>query len=119
MAIRDINADTSILPHTTLLTRDVETNCDRLAALEAAQNTTLNNLNTYVAGTGGPTLAIIGPFCSSAAQSMNYIFNYRHVPVVAHGASSHILSDKDQFPWFTRTVSSILISVYGLEDHLI
>ena len=114
MAVNEINANNSILPHTTIGTRSVNTNCNSEDAIAAGQSASEYNLQPYVASTAGPTVAIVGASCSTASQSLSWLMNYRHIPIVSYGSTSPSLSDKFKHPWFVRTVPPLIPLMWSL-----
>lgn len=98
MAIRDINADPSVLPLTVLHTRVFGTNCSTSKATTATLHASLGN-HMDASEEWAPMVGIVGPYCSSAAAGLSQVAAYAHIPVVAFGASAPSLSDKSKYPW--------------------
>ena len=53
-----------------------------------------------------PTVGIIGPFTSDVAMAVANLAGLFRVPIVSYGASSRLLSNRNRFKYFLRTISS-------------
>ena len=81
VALQEINANATLLPHTELKFRELASNCDASTALNVAQQAVEYNLNCsspYSSGPEGPTLAIVGASCSTSSVALAEIMNYRY-----------------------------------------
>ena len=100
IAVNQINANTSLLPHTQLLSRDIHTDCTEITAVNSAMEAAEHNLaaqkcaSSHVTGANGPAVAIIGAFCSSSSKGISSVMNKRHIPTVSFGSTAVSLSNK-------------------------
>ena len=100
IAVNQINADSSLLPDTQLLSREIHTDCTEITAVNSAMDAAENNLasqkcaGSYVTGANGPAVAIIGAYCSSSSKGISSVMNKRHIPIVSFGSTAVTLSNK-------------------------
>ena len=100
IAVNQINANSSLLPDTQLLSQDINTDCTEITAVNSAMEAAENNLasqkcaGSYVTGANGPVVAIIGAFCSSSSKGISSVMNKRHIPTVSFASTAVSLSNK-------------------------
>ena len=100
IAVNQINNNSTLLPDTQLLYRRIPTDCSQLPAVDSAMVAAEYNLapqkcgSAYVAGANGPTVAIVGAWCSSSSIGISSVSNLRHIPLVAYGSTAVSLSNK-------------------------
>ncbi|CAI0434809.1 unnamed protein product [Linum tenue] len=93
-AVKDVNANSSILPGTTLKVQMQNTNCSGFVGMVEA----LQFMET-------DTIAIIGPQSSVVAHIISHVANELQVPLLSFAATDPTL-DSLQFPFFVRTTHS-------------
>ncbi|XP_078524880.1 extracellular calcium-sensing receptor-like [Lissotriton helveticus] len=108
-ALSEINADQSILPNVTL----GFTVYDTCLMLEYSLQSTVQMLTgqespaiNYQCGHGPAVSAIIGDTMSTHSVAMARILGLFRHPQISYSSSSPILSDKQMFPSFVRTIPS-------------
>ncbi len=52
-------------------------------------------------------ICVVGPYSSSAALRLYPVAAAANVPLFSHGATSLLLSDSAQYPWFVRPLDSV------------
>ena len=112
LAVDEINDKTDgiddwLLPHITLGFAYADSKCDATAALDGLVHF------LSLPGLNGP---IIGGWCSGASLSLARLATVLRVPQIAYGAMTDRLSDGFTFPYFLRTVPSLLTEVTFLDD---
>ena len=88
----------SLLPDHRLQVIMTDSQCSRGGGVRAAL------VQSNECGTGVQVAASIGTFCSSASIGASDIYRYSETPQVSYAATSPRLSDKLQYPFFSRTV---------------
>lgn len=88
----------SLLPSHTLKLIASDSRCSRGGGVQAA----LVQSNQCL--TGQKVVASMGTFCSSASIGAQDLYRYSQIPQFSYGATSPALSDKNQYPYFGRTV---------------
>ncbi len=107
MALDFINNSTDILPNTTLMYTLQNSGCNNKVALDGLVQL---HMHKHVD-------AIIGPACSTAAESMALLASKWNIPIISYSVSSKTLSDKKIYDTFIRTsapVSQMGEAVRGL-----
>ena len=89
---------TSLLPSHRLLLVGQDSKCNRGGGVRAAL-VLANECSNAV-----QVAATLGTFCSSASIGAQDLFRISKTPQVSYGATSPRLSDKNQYPYFARTV---------------
>ena len=87
---------TLIYPYLNYVVRDAE--CDETTAVRAYWDLRVEN-------NGIPVNGIVGARCSGASVSLARIAGLEGVHMVSPSATSAMLSNKDEFPFFSRTVA--------------
>ena len=92
MAIDDLNE--KLVPEFNIKLRTVleDSGCDKQTAVGGTSNLLKKNVK-----------AIIGVFCSDGCLSSGLLAGYANVPMISHGCSSSLLSDKTSYQTFART----------------
>ncbi|KAK7283466.1 hypothetical protein RIF29_13005 [Crotalaria pallida] len=93
-AVKDVNADTSILHGSKLVLKSQNSNCNGFLGMVQA----LRFMETDV-------IAIIGPQSSVVAQIISHVANELKVPLLSFAATDPTISSL-QFPFFVRTTQS-------------
>ncbi|CAI0381628.1 unnamed protein product [Linum tenue] len=93
-AVKDVNANSSILPRTILKVQMQNTNCSGFVGMVEA----LQFMET-------DTVAIIGPQSSVVAHIISHVANELQVPLLSFAATDPTLNSL-QFPFFIRTTHS-------------
>ena len=100
LAIKEVNADPTILPNTTILlaVRDTRQNVGKafFASLDLATE----------AFAGKGVDACIGSFASSESVAAATVFTQFSTPQISYGSTSPLLSTKISYPFFARTCPS-------------
>ena len=122
-ALDKINADERLLPNMKLGMKAFDTCGDRTSALNSA-------VKEFVLGndwdsTDGckqpkrPVIGVVGPAYSSEAVHITPVMNLFEIPLISHSATSAKLSDKDEYEFFSRTVTSDDFQVQAIIDLLV
>ncbi|CAN1127743.1 Glutamate receptor 3.3 [Linum perenne] len=107
-AVKDVNANSSVLPGTTLKVQMENTNCSGFLGMVEA----LQFMETH-------TIAIIGPQSSVVAHIISHVANELQVPLLSFAATDPTLNSL-QFPFFVRTTHSDtfqMAAVAEIVDH--
>ncbi|PWA62557.1 glutamate receptor 3.3 [Artemisia annua] len=95
-AVKDINADSTVLPGTTLKMEMRSSNCSGFLGMVGALQFMESD-----------TVAIVGPQSSVVAHIISHVANELQVPLLSFAATDPTLSNL-QFPYFVRTTQSDL-----------
>lgn len=95
LAIEKLNADETLLPNRTVEFVWNDTQCNVKYGLKEAVD-----FWRYQ----DPLHVIIGGACSIVCEPVGLLAAVWEIPMVSWGCSSHILSDKKEYPTFARTV---------------
>lgn len=96
IGIDAVNANSSLLPGIKLTFDWRDSMCEESVALTAT-------VDMY-AKTSPQIHALIGPACSHGCKAVGYLSNYWNMPLVSYACGSVELSNKEEFPLFSRTV---------------
>ena len=94
LAVKTINADTTLLPNCTLEYSQLDSGCSAKQAL-AAMGELLQG-DSHID-------AVIGPGCSSACEVTSYFSGGQEIPQISHSCTSPSLSNKAEYN-LVRTV---------------
>ena len=122
-ALDKINADERLLPNVKLGVKAFDTCGDRTSALNSA-------VKEFVLGndwdsTDGcqqperPVIGVVGPAYSKEAVHITPFINLFEIPLISYSATSAKLSDKDEYEFFSRTVTSDHFQVPAIIDLLV
>ena len=113
--IDEANRNSSILPGITL-GFEIFGYCSKdVIALEKASNFLPSCSKTP----SPPVVGVVGPYSSSVALQVSNLLGLFKVPHVSYGATSPLLSDKNRFKYFVRTVPSDVVRAQALVDLLL
>mmetsp|Transcript_1951 Transcript_1951/g.2161 ORF Transcript_1951/g.2161 Transcript_1951/m.2161 type:complete len:767 (-) Transcript_1951:124-2424(-) len=93
LAVRDINADNTILPNHTLEPVANDTECDEGKGLLEFTEFRTRGIQ-----------AIVGAGCSVVSTPISSLATYWNIPMVSWGSTSPKLSEKSKHPYFKRVV---------------
>ncbi|XP_074585596.1 glutamate receptor 3.4-like isoform X2 [Curcuma longa] len=103
-AVKDVNANPTILSGTKLNVITQDTNCSGfLGTIEALQLMEKN------------VVAVVGPQSSGIAHVISHVVNELHVPLLAFGATDPGLSPRE-YPYFIRTTHSDYFQMNAVAD---
>eukprot|EP00268_Persea_americana_P047362 TRINITY_DN4929_c2_g2_i1.p1 TRINITY_DN4929_c2_g2~~TRINITY_DN4929_c2_g2_i1.p1 ORF type:complete len:988 (-),score=163.92 TRINITY_DN4929_c2_g2_i1:83-3046(-) len=103
-AVDDVNADSSVLPGTTLNIITQDTNCSGfIGTIEALQLMEKS------------VVAIIGPQSSGVAHVISHVVNELHVPLLSFAATDPTLTSL-QYSYFLRMTQSDYFQMYAIAD---
>ncbi|KAG6509748.1 hypothetical protein ZIOFF_027753 [Zingiber officinale] len=103
-AVKDVNANPTILSGTTLNVITQDTNCSGfLGTIEALQLMEKN------------VVTVVGPQSSGIAHVISHVVNELHVPLLAFGATDPGLSPLE-YPYFIRTTHSDYFQMNAVAD---
>eukprot|EP00947_MAST-08B_sp_MAST-8B-sp1_P005166 g5166.t1 len=112
-ALDDINANTAVLPGTTLAVKRYDHQCNPglgvRGLIDVLQDTTAR-----------PLLGILDGGCSSVAKSVTDIGRFYNLVSLSGVAATPLLSDKGQYPFFLRTTGSFegyVAAMVGILQH--
>ncbi|RAL50402.1 hypothetical protein DM860_016869 [Cuscuta australis] len=103
-AVKDVNADPTVLHGTQLAVKSQSSNCSGFLGMVSA----LKFMETDV-------VAIIGPQSSVVAHTISHIANELQVPLLSFAATDPTLASL-QFPYFIRTTQSDLYQMKAVAD---
>ena len=122
-ALDKINADERLLPNITLGVKAFDTCGDRTSALNSAvKEFVLGNnwdSNEHSLQPERPVIGVVGPAYSSEAVHITPFMNIFEIPLISFSATSAKLSDKDEYEFFSRTVTSDDFQVPAIIDLLV
>ncbi|TVT97503.1 hypothetical protein EJB05_57250 [Eragrostis curvula] len=102
LAVDDVNADSTVLPGTTLNLITQDTNCSGfLGTIEALQLMEKN------------VVAVIGPQSSGIGHAISHVVNELHVPLLSFAATDPTLS-ASEYPYFLRTTISDYFQMHAV-----
>lgn len=114
-AIDEANNSSSVLPGISL-GFDILDYCSKdVIALEEAPNF----FPSCSKAPSSPIAGVIGPYSSSVALQVSNLLGLFKVPHISYGATSPVLSDKQRFKYFARTVPSDEMRSRALVDLLL
>ena len=114
-AIDEANNSSSVLPGISL-GFDILDYCSKdVIALEEASNF----FPSCSKAPSSPIAGVIGPYSSSVALQVSNLLGLFKVPHISYGATSPVLSDKQRFKYFARTVPSDEMRSRALVDLLL
>ncbi|GMH62176.1 hypothetical protein TrRE_jg4582 [Triparma retinervis] len=102
LAVKEINADTTILPNTNIIVEWIDSKRDSATALMGA-------ITHSQGGFGGDGAdVVVGPASSGPSKASNLVLGAIPIPVpqMSYSATSPSLSEKEQFQTFFRTPPS-------------
>jgi ABC-type branched-subunit amino acid transport system substrate-binding protein len=108
MAVKAINADTSLLPDTVLSIVIRDTATDPTTGAAAATDV-ITNENVF---------GIVGAASSSVSKAVAEIGEANEVPVISYSSTNADLSDKTDYPYFLRVVPPDSVQGVALSDIL-
>lgn len=114
-AIDQVNKNSNILPGITLGFRILDYCSKDVIALEKASNF----LPSCSTSQPPPIVGVVGPYSSSVALQVSNLLGLFQVPHISYGATSPLLSDKNRFKYFIRTVPSDEVRARALVDLLL
>lgn len=114
-AIDDVNRNSNILPGISLGFRILDYCSKDVIALEKASNF----LPSCSMSQSPPIVGVVGPYSSSVALQVSNLLGLFKVPHISYGATSPLLSDKNRFKYFVRTVPSDAVRARALVDLLL
>ncbi|KAJ4825501.1 hypothetical protein Tsubulata_035022 [Turnera subulata] len=103
-AVKDVNANSSILPGTELVVTMTNSNCSGFVGMVQA----LQFMETDI-------IAIIGPQSSVVAHIISHVANELQVPLLSFAATDPTLNSL-QFPYFVRTTQSDLYQMAAIAE---
>ncbi|WOL16855.1 hypothetical protein Cni_G25643 [Canna indica] len=103
-AVRDVNADPSVLKGTKLFVEMLDSSCNNFIGVAQA----LQFMETDV-------VAIIGPQSSSIAHVISHVANDLQVPILSFAATDPTLASL-QYPFFVRTTQSDLFQMAAVAE---
>ena len=92
--LEDINNDTTILKNYRLTYEFGNSGCDGITAMGNTANMIFDRT---------PPVAYIGPYCSVSCLQAGFLSTFYKIPMISFSCSSIDLSDKDKYPYFSRT----------------
>ena len=110
-AVDRINADKTILPNITLGVQVIDTCRMENKALDRVLKEFLLGLNSNrhasscSSGLQGHVVGVVGPSTSAAAVYVAKALGIFKIPLISYSATSHELSDKSDYEYFSRTTS--------------
>lgn len=114
-AIDQANRNSNILPGITLGFRILDYCSKDVIALEKASSF----LPSCSTSQPPPIVGVVGPYSSSVALQVSNLLGLFQVPHISYGATSPLLSDKNRFKFFVRTVPSDAVRARALVDLLL
>ena len=122
-AVDKINADDKLLPNIKLGVKAFDTCGDRTSALNSA-------VKEFVLGNKWdstdqcreperPVIGVVGPAYSNEAVHITPFMNLFEIPLVSYSATSAKLSNKDEYKYFSRTVTSDDFQIPAIIDLLV
>lgn len=114
-AIDEVNRNSDILPGISLGFRILDYCSKDVIALEKASNF----LPSCSMSQPPPIIGVVGPYSSSVALQVSNLLGLFKVPHISYGATSPLLSDKNRFKYFVRTVPSDAVRAKALVDILL
>lgn len=114
-AIDEANRNSDILPGISLGFKILDYCSKDVIALEKASNF----LPSCSMSQPPPIVGVVGPYSSSVALQVSNLLGLFKVPHISYGATSPLLSDKNRFKYFVRTVPSDAVRARALVDILL
>ena len=122
-ALDKINTNEKLLPNIKLGVKAFDTCGDRTSALNSAvKEFVLGNnwdSNEHSLQPERPVIGVVGPAYSSEAVHITPFMNIFEIPLISYSATSAKLSDKDEYEFFSRTVTSDDFQVPAIIDLLV
>ncbi|KAI4374870.1 hypothetical protein MLD38_012812 [Melastoma candidum] len=103
-AVKDVNANSSVLPGTKMAVRMADSNCSGFVGIVQV----LEFMKTDL-------VAIIGPQSSEVAHIVSFVANELQVPMLSFAATDPTLSSLE-FPYFIRTTQSDLYQMSAVAE---
>lgn len=114
-AIDQVNKNSNILPGITLGFKILDYCSKDVIALEKASYF----LPSCSTSKPPPIVGVVGPYSSSVSLQVSNLLGLFRVPHISYGATSPLLSDKNRFKYFLRTVPSDEVRARALVDLLL
>lgn len=114
-AIDQVNKNSNILPGIILGFKILDYCSKDVIALEKASYF----LPSCSTSKPPPIVGVVGPYSSSVALQVSNLLGLFQVPHISYGATSPLLSDKNRFKYFVRTVPSDEVRARALVDLLL
>ena len=114
-AIDQVNNNSNVLPGITLGFKILDYCSKDVIALEKASYF----LSSCSTSKPPPIVGVVGPYSSSVALQVSNLLGLFQVPHISYGATSPLLSDKNRFKYFLRTVPSDKVRARALVDLLL
>lgn len=114
-AIDEANSNSNILPGISLGFEILDYCSKDVIALEKASNF----LPSCSKPQSPPIVGVVGPYSSSVSLQVSNLLGLFKVPHISYGATTPLLSDKNRFKYFVRTVPSDAVRAQALVDLLL
>lgn len=101
MAVDAINANSSILAEYTISEIVLDGACES----DLVMTNFINVVNAHSRNNNLKTLiGIVGPACSDTVEPLAGVTKHYNIPIISYGAEGAIFTDKNEYPYFFRTI---------------